>query len=253
MGSVRLEGKEWELLSRCSLTPGKQGSASAGEMLGRAVDAQRETLPVPSVHTNTTALPFTHRLTLQTRNKLQPPKAVTLLQLSTAQAIWNTRQVTAGDQTQMTFCCRTSSTLPFADIPESFLICLLHLCFLLSVQCCWLFSRKLSWLQSRFYMQQKAGFFLPLSTPHPFQPLSSLIQPFLGRKGQAIILTPEASFKSFSTSCTLMRPLEIRFPPSLIQPLLTFTLECSKQIHQHIHKGSIWCSSAILQRFQKIL
>lgn len=147
--------------------------------------------------------PLHQRLTLQTRNKLQPPKAVTLLQLSTAQATWNTRHLMAGDQNQTTFCCKTSSTLPFADIPESFLICLLHLCFLLSVQCCWLFSRKLSWLQSRFYMQQKAGFFLPLSTPHPFQPLSSLIQPFLGGKGQAIILTPEASFKSFSTSCTL--------------------------------------------------
>lgn len=204
-----------------------------------------------SVYTNTTALPFTQRLTLQTRNKLQPPKVVTLLQLSTAQATWNTRYLMAGDQNQTTFCCKTSSTLPFADIPESFLICLLHLCFLLSVQCCWLFSRKLSWLQSRFYMQQKAGFFLPLSTPHPFQPLSSLIQPFLGGKGQAIILTPEASFKSFSTSCTLNETLEIRLPPSLIQPLLTFTLECSEQINHHIHKGSIWCSSGILQRFQK--
>lgn len=116
----------------------------------------------------------------------------------------------------MALCHNTNYILPFADIPESFLIYLLHLCFLLSVQCCWLFSRKLFWLQSHFYMQQKAGFFLPLSTPHPFQPLSSLIQPFLGGKGQTIILIATASFKPFNRSCTLMTAYENRLPPPFI-------------------------------------
>lgn len=142
--------------------------------------------------------------------------------------------------------------LPFADIPESFLIYLLHLCFLLSVQCCWLFSRKLFWLQSRFYTQQKAGFSLPLSTPHPFQPLSSLIQPFLGRKGQAIILTAKASFKPLNRSCMLMITYQNRLPPPFMQLLLTFILEWSKQIHEHTHKGITWYSfKCIWQEYPK--
>lgn len=132
--------------------------------------------------------------------------------------------------------------LPFADIPESFLIYLLLLCFLLSVQCCWLFSRKLFWLQSRFYTQQKAGFFLPLSTPHPFQPLSSLIQPFLGWKGHAVILNIKTSFKPFKRSCALMITCQNRLPPPFLQLHLAFTEECSKQGSEHLHKGTAWHS-----------
>lgn len=142
----------------------------------------------------------------------------------------------------MALCYSTNCTLPFADIPESFLIYLLLLCFLLSVQCCWLFSRKLFWLQSRFYMQQKAGFFLPLSTPHPFQPLSSLIQPFLGWKGHAVILNMKASFKPFKRSCAIMVTCQNRLPPPVIQLHLAFIGECSKQVSEHIHKGTTWCS-----------
>lgn len=78
----------------------KQGSASAAQMLGRAVAALREKpslcwacCPSECLHRNTTALPFSKRFILQVRNKLQPSKAVPLFQVSPAQAVWNTRAV----------------------------------------------------------------------------------------------------------------------------------------------------------------
>lgn len=76
---------------------------------------------------------------------------------------------------------------PFACIPGSSLVCLLHPCSLPSVQCCWLSSKTLSWRRWRSCRPQTAGSAPPRSALYPCVPRSSWTPPFLHRGGNCLL------------------------------------------------------------------